>query len=118
MVSEKSKENLKRARKLTTDEARKIGQNGGKKSAEVRAKRKSLREDLLAVLETEQSNGKTVQENWAIALSKRLLKGDVKAAAFVRDTIGEKPKDVLEVSADSTMLAYEKAAKAIREKEG
>ncbi len=96
MVTEKSKENLKLARKLTTDEARKIGKAGGEKRAENIAKRKTLKEDLLAMLEIKQQNNKTIQENWMTALAKQLLAGNIKASVFVRDTIGEKPVEKVE----------------------
>lgn len=97
MVTEKQKANLKIP---TPSEARENGRKGGKKRGENARKRKSLKEELLALLEIEQQNGKTIQENWVTALAKNLLKGDVKTSVFVRDTIGEKPKELLELESN------------------
>ena len=94
MVTEKQKENLKRC---SPQEAREYWKKGGKKRAENIKKRKCLKEELLALLSIEQQNGKTIQENWAIALAKNLLRGDVRTSVFVRDTIGEKPTELVEL---------------------
>lgn len=94
MVTEKQRENLKRC---SPQEAREYGKKGGKKRAENIKKRKCLKEELLALLSIEQQNGKTIQENWAIALAKNLLRGDVRTSVFVRDTIGEKPTELVEL---------------------
>ena len=94
MVTEKQRENLKRC---SPQEAREYGKKGGKKRAETIKKRKCLKEELLALLSIEQQNGKTIQENWAIALAKNLLRGDVRTSVFVRDTIGEKPTELVEL---------------------
>lgn len=97
MVTEKQKANLK---PCSPQEARERGSKGGKKRAENIAKRKSIKEDLLAMLETPQQNGKTIQQNWMIAIAKQILKGDIKASTFVRDTIGERPKELLELESN------------------
>lgn len=97
MVTEKQKSNLKRC---SPQEAREQGSKGGKKRAENIRRRKTIKEELLALLEIEQQNGKTIQENWVTALAKNLLKGDVKTSIFVRDTIGEKPKELLELESN------------------
>ena len=94
MVTEEQKANLRRP---SREEARELGSKGGKKRAENIKKRKKLKEELLALLMIEQSNGKTIQENWVMALAKNLLKGDVKTSIFVRDTIGERPTGFEEV---------------------
>ncbi len=94
MVTEKQKQNLKRC---SGREARELGARGGKQRAENIRRRKTIKEELIALLEIEQQNGKTIQENWITALAKNLLKGDVKTSIFVRDTIGEKPKELLEL---------------------
>lgn len=96
MVTEKQKQNLK-PRKITSDVAKKMGSAGGKKSAEVRKERKKIKEDILIMLDTIMSNGKTTQENWMAALAKNLLRGDIQTSNFVRDTIGEKPKEEISV---------------------
>ena len=90
MANEK---NLKPVR--TKKEARERGRKGGKKSAEVRAKRKTLKEELLLLLETKNYN-----EKISLAMINAAAKGNVKAFLAVRDTIEENPKDKIEVSQD------------------
>lgn len=90
MANEK---NLKPVR--TKKEARERGKNGGKKSGEVRRARKTLKEELLALLETEEYNKKI-----SLAMIHEAEMGNVKAFLAVRDTIEENPKDKVEVSQD------------------
>lgn len=77
---------------LTTDKAREIGSKGGKASVEARRKRKTLKEELLLLL----SEGDT-QNKVSVALIAEALNGNVKAFETLRDTIGEKPVDKVEV---------------------
>lgn len=86
-------QNLIPTTKRTKEEARKISSNGGKKSGEVRRKRKQLREELLALL----SDGNT-QKNISLALIDQALNGNVKAFETIRDTIGEKPVEKVVMS--------------------
>ena len=84
------------------EEAREIGRKGGKKSGKKRKERKTLREDLLAVLtnlDIPQKDGKKipVQEALSTALIKAALNGNVRAYEIIRDTIGEKPVDNLNI---------------------
>jgi len=96
-------QNLIPSTKLSKEEARKRSSNGGKKSGEVRRARKTLREELLALL----SDGDT-QSKMSLALIEEALSGNkagsvTKAFETIRDTIGEKPADkiiVAEVSQD------------------
>lgn len=80
--------NLKPIR--TESEAREKGKKGGKKSGEVRAQRKTLREELIALLETKIED-KTIQEKISFSLIQEAISGNVKAFETIRDTIGEKP---------------------------
>lgn len=86
-------QNLVPTNKRSKEEARKISSNGGKKSGEVRRKRKQLREELLALL----SAGNT-QKNISLALIDQALNGNVKAFETIRDTIGEKPVEKVVMS--------------------
>lgn len=91
-------QNLNKVR--STEEAKKRGRAGGIRSGQVRRERKTLREDLLALL----SAGKT-QEDMNLALIARALTGDVKAYEVIRDTIGEKPVDkVMIAEVDQTVI--------------
>lgn len=89
----------------TSEQARINGRKGGIARQEQYRKRKQIKEDLAIMLETVMSNGKTTQENWMMALAKNLLKGDVATANFVRDTIGEKPADKVQISGDISKVA-------------
>lgn len=85
--------NLKPINTRTKEEARKISSNGGKRSGEVRRQRKTLREELLALL----SDGNT-QNKISTALIDEAMNGNVKAFETIRDTIGEKPVDKVMVA--------------------
>lgn len=93
MANEK---NLKPVR--TTSEARERGRKGGKKSGEARRQRKTLKEELLLLLEDGD-----LQTRISLALIAEALHGNssgsvTKAFATIRDTIGEKPLDKVVVS--------------------
>lgn len=91
----------------STDEARKRGRNGGIKSGEVRRQKKTMRETLENALKIELSaekleelgaetglmNGDMSVLSAIIASTIReAIGGDTKAIQFVRDSIGEQPK--------------------------
>ena len=86
-------QNLKPLNTRSKEDQMKIRSNGGKKSGEVRRKRKQLREELLALL----SAGNT-QKNISLALIDQALNGNVKAFETIRDTIGEKPVEKVVMS--------------------
>lgn len=98
-MSEKKKrpgsENLKPVR--TKEEARKRGKAGGIKSGQVRKARKTLRQDLITLLETK-IDGKTMQEKISLAIITEAMAGNTKAFTAIRDTIGEKPTDEINVN--------------------
>ena len=73
--------------KLTEEELRK----GGIKSGETRRARKTLKEELLALLEMNDNNNKI-----SVALLSKALSGDIQAFTTIRDTIGEKPVEKTE----------------------
>ncbi len=77
----------------STEQARALGRKGGKKKHENERARKTLRDELLALL----SNGKA-QERMSLALFEKACNGDTKAFEVIRDTIGEKPKDVQDIN--------------------
>lgn len=84
-------ENLKANSERTPKERKELAQKAGKKSGEVRRERKMLREELLLLLSTNNN-----QEKISVALLKKALDGDIKAFEVIRDTIGEKPTQVIE----------------------
>lgn len=70
----------------TPNELREMARNGGLASGEARRKRKTLKEELLLMLEDEE-----VQKSVTTALINQAKKGNVKAFGMLRDTIGEAP---------------------------
>ena len=105
--------NLIPANQRSKDEARTLGQKGGIKSGEARRMRKTLKEQLLLLLEEND-----IQENLCLALIDKALDGDTKAFQIIRDTIGEKP--IENICMTSTNLNLQKSyneAKAIMEQE-
>lgn len=95
----------------STEEARERGRKGGKKSAEVRAKRKLLKDELLALMEVKMKNPfktteeKTARELMSANLIEKAVRGDIDAFKVIRDTIGEKPTERLQVGADEETIA-------------
>lgn len=79
------------------EEAKKKGRNGGIKSGQVRAAKKSLREHMQALLDStiKDKSGKelTGAEAMAIRAFQSALKGDWKAWELTRDTSGNKCVD-------------------------
>lgn len=90
-----NEQNLKPQNKRTKSEQREIAKKGGIASGKARRKRKTLKEELLALLETEDYNNKI-----SLAMIKEAMIGNVKAFNTIRDTIGEKPKENVEVIQD------------------
>jgi len=98
------------------EEARKRGRNGGLASGKARREKKMMRETLEMLLSMPLNNKKmvdvedirsfgalkgknvSVQEAMMMAQVMKAIKGDTKAAEYVRDTIGQKPVDNVEMS--------------------
>lgn len=90
--------NKRNLRPPTTKEARERGKKGGIKSGEVRRARKTLKEELICLLE----QGKT-QEKISTSLIEEAMKGNTKAFEVIRDTIGEKQNDNLNVTVNKKL---------------
>lgn len=85
---------------FTVDKAREVGKLGGIASGEAKRKRKTLREELLALL----ADGDT-QEKVSLALIREAQLGNASgsvARAFetIRDTVGEKPTESMVLTAN------------------
>ena len=104
--------NIDNLQRLTTEKARKIGSIGGKKSVEARRQKRTLREQMEMLLslpvKDESTKGfieslgidpETIDNATAIVLSmyQEALKGNTKAFELIRDTLGEKPSDKLQI---------------------
>lgn len=90
----------------TSSEARERGKKGGKKSGEVRAQRKLLKDELLILLDKKLDDKKgTAREAMSAALVARAVNGDSEAFKIIRDTIGEKPTETIKLGADDDTIA-------------
>ena len=81
--------------KLSQEEAKK----GGKRSAEVRREKKLLRELLEEALAKKTNTGNKYIDI-TNALIQEAEKGNVKAYETIRDTLGQKPKEKVEIEQD------------------
>lgn len=90
-----NEQNLIKNEDLTPEQRRANASKAGKASARKRAERKTLREELLLLLATGNN-----QNKMSIAMIQKAMKGDTKAFEVIRDTIGEKPKDQLQLEQD------------------
>ena len=86
--------NLKPVR--STADAQVRGSAGGRKSGESRRKKKELRERLELLLKTKK-DGLTVADALVMALVEKGLTGDVRAFEVIRDTLGQKPANRVEL---------------------
>lgn len=95
-------ENLKPLNELCKEDAKKIRSKGGKARAAKIKEKKTMREMLNYLLEKEITNKSgekaTTQEAITVSLINQALKGNVKAWEVIRDTIGEKPKQDINLS--------------------
>ena len=99
----KKKGNVQNLRVPTSEQAREYGRRGGLKTAENRIRRKSLKEALEILLEKEYEteSGEKMTGIDLISLKqieKAIKNGDTKAFEVIRDTIGQKPVERVEIS--------------------
>lgn len=94
---------------MTPEQRRENGRKGGIASGEAKRKKRAMRETLDVLLAMPMKSGKfadiesvknfaalkgkniNVQEAMVISMLQRAMKGDVKAAEWIRDTAGQKP---------------------------
>lgn len=101
-------DNLKPIRKgqLSKDELKKRQINGGKKSGEVRAQKRLLKDTIEMMLKLQPTpqmvsecaekfgfNPKDLQDIITGGLINKAMSGDSKAFEVLRDTVGQKPKE-------------------------
>lgn len=79
----------------SASEAREKGRKGGIASGKSRREKRTLREELLTLLDVEHQSSKgemkTMREIISLGLLKRAAEGDPQAFRIIRDTIGEDP---------------------------
>ena len=108
--------NLIKAEDLTSEELRERAQKGGIASGKARREKKMMRETLEMLLSMPLNNKKavdvedvrsfaalkgkniSVQDAMLIAQVQKAMKGDTQAAVYVRDTIGQKPVDNVDMN--------------------
>lgn len=97
-----NEQNLVPNSQRSPNKLRENGKKGGRASGAARRRRKTMKEDLKALLagKTKREDGteSTMQQDITLALLEAALKGDVKAYLAIRDTIGEKPAEKVEAS--------------------
>ena len=109
------KDNLLKAEELTSVELRERAKKGGIASGKARREKKALKETLEELLAMPIKDGKsddiekiksiagikgkniTMQEAIMVAMLNKAAKGDVRAAEYVRDTIGQKPDNKMNI---------------------
>ena len=110
------RKNLIKAEDLTSDELRERARAGGIASGKARREKKAMRETLDILLSMPMKDGEyadvesiqsfesikgkniSVQEAILIAQVQKAMKGDTKAAEYVRDNIGQKPGENVEMT--------------------
>ena len=108
-------ENLVPQSERTKEEQRAVAKMGGIASGKVRREKKAMKETLETLLSMPLKNGQetdleeiqslaatkgkniTVQEAIMLAQIQKAMKGDTKAAEYVRDTIGQKPDNKMNI---------------------
>lgn len=98
-------QNLVRNEDRTPSQRRENARKAGKASAAKRAERKTFREGLLLLLneplKDKEGNvsDKTTQDAIIAGVVKRAINGDTRAFELIRDTIGEKPEEIMKLNA-------------------
>lgn len=108
-----NEQNLIPVTKRTPSERKEICRKGAEATNKLKAERKTLKQELLLLLEAVEE-GKTNQERMSVALFKEALKGNTKAFEIIRDTVGEKPKEVIDAKVG---VSYEEYIKRVEDEE-
>ena len=102
---------------FTEETASEAGRKGGVKSGEARRRKRTIRETLQAMLDCQIPDAEraealkalgfdgTFRDGMSVAMLEKACKGDVEAGRFVRDTIGEKPREGVDLTLDEKPLA-------------
>ena len=89
--------NIENLKPLSTEKAREIGKKGGKASVKARRRKKQLKELLEIALSQPHEDGEDNYTAITAALIQEALNGNTKAFEIIRDTLGQKPTDALEL---------------------
>lgn len=102
-----TKDNLILNSELTPKERQNKASKAGKASGEKRRKNKSIREALVAVLKGTYTVGEQTVDGYAamaITAFNEALNGNVQAFNSIRDTVGEKPTDKVNLESGENTL--------------
>lgn len=94
------KQNLIPFTEMSPSRHSELSRLGQQASAKSRREKKTLKQELEALLEIADKNGDTLQKKISFAIIQKAGKGDVKAYEIIRDTIGQKPKESVAVEID------------------
>ena len=101
--------------RMTPEQRAEYGRKGAEKANEIKRKRKEMRETLDILLNMPLKKGKqysaedvkcfadlkgkniTIDQAMMVCLVQKALKGDLNAITMVRDTVGEKPTEKMEI---------------------
>lgn len=108
--------------KMTHEQCVENGRKGGIASGETKRRKKAIKETIEVMLDMPLKSGKytdveqiknfaslkgkniTVQEAMIISMLQRAMKGDVKAAEWIRDTAGQKPTDNMNMAVELPVI--------------
>ena len=114
-----------KAPQFTTANAKEMGRKGGIAAQKTIAKKKHLRDSLKTILALEPNdrnkqkladmgiadNEMTNEMLMAVAMFQKAIKGDVRAAEYIRDLTGQQPQSKLEKARTNLMNAQASALK-------
>lgn len=107
-----NEQNLIPQESRTIEERRRIASLGGKARARNIQRRKTLKEELLLLLETDE-----FQKRISTSLLKEAEKGNVRAFEVIRDTIGEKEPETVNIGKNSPADELLKSIDELKNKE-
>ena len=88
-----NEDNLINLRDRTAEERKEIARKGAEATNKLLKERKTLKEELLLLLSQD-----NFQEKISLALLQKATTGDTKAFEVIRDTVGEKPKENIDLA--------------------
>lgn len=93
-----TEQNLRPFSTVSREEHLAASRKGGIASGESRRRRRTFKELIQIALELEDTNGQTNAEAIVATAIEQAKAGDDKARSFIRDTLGEKPTDTIDVN--------------------
>lgn len=108
-----NEQNLIPLNKRSQRERKEIARKGAIASNKKQAENRTFKKELITLLNN--NNGENMT-NISVVLIAKALDGDVKAFQAIRDTIGEKPEDKLDLSG-SISTSYEECMRKVISKD-